>query len=67
MALVFGSLALATSCSTTPNSSTNQQSQNVTQVSNNVHLNNGKAGTVFAGEARLDLTIGELLRKQKNF
>jgi phosphate transport system substrate-binding protein len=32
-----------------------------------VHLNSGKAGTVFGGEAQLDLTIGELLRKQKNF
>ena len=32
-----------------------------------VHLNNGKVGTVFAGKAQLDLTIGELLRKQKQF
>ncbi|MBK1990401.1 PstS family phosphate ABC transporter substrate-binding protein [Sphaerospermopsis aphanizomenoides BCCUSP55] len=32
-----------------------------------VHLHNGKAGTVFAGKAEFDLTIGELLRKQKQF
>ncbi|AFY31491.1 PstS family phosphate ABC transporter substrate-binding protein [Calothrix sp. PCC 7507] len=32
-----------------------------------VHLNKGKAGTVFAGKSELDLTIGELLRKQKQF
>ncbi|QLE56702.1 PstS family phosphate ABC transporter substrate-binding protein [Nostoc sp. TCL26-01] len=32
-----------------------------------VHLNQGKAGTVFAGKAQFDLTIGELLRKQKQF
>ncbi len=33
----------------------------------NVHLNQGKAGTVFDGKAQTDLTIGELLRKQKQF
>ncbi|WP_017651954.1 PstS family phosphate ABC transporter substrate-binding protein [Fortiea contorta] len=32
-----------------------------------VHLNTGKAGTVFAGKPQFDLTIGELLRKQKEF
>ncbi|MBD2294859.1 PstS family phosphate ABC transporter substrate-binding protein [Anabaena sphaerica FACHB-251] len=32
-----------------------------------VHLHNGKAGTVFAGKSQFDLTIGELLRKQKEF
>jgi phosphate transport system substrate-binding protein len=32
-----------------------------------VHLNKGKVGTVFGGDARFDLTIGELLRKQKQF
>lgn len=32
-----------------------------------VHLHNGKAGTVFAGKAEFDLTIGQLLRKQKEF
>lgn len=32
-----------------------------------VHLNQGKAGTVFGGKAQLDLTISELLRKQKQF
>ncbi|NJR19206.1 MAG: PstS family phosphate ABC transporter substrate-binding protein [Calothrix sp. CSU_2_0] len=32
-----------------------------------VHLNKGKVGTVFDGEARFDLTISELLRKQKQF
>jgi phosphate transport system substrate-binding protein len=32
-----------------------------------VHLHNGKAGTVFAGKPQFDLTIGELLRKQKEF
>lgn len=31
------------------------------------HLNKGKVGTVFAGEAQLDLTIGQLLQKQKQF
>ncbi|HLO88588.1 MAG TPA: PstS family phosphate ABC transporter substrate-binding protein [Nostocaceae cyanobacterium] len=30
-----------------------------------VHLHQGKAGTVFAGKSQFDLTIGELLRKQK--
>ncbi|HEY9803528.1 MAG TPA: PstS family phosphate ABC transporter substrate-binding protein [Leptolyngbyaceae cyanobacterium] len=34
---------------------------------NYVHLHQGKAGTVFAGKAQLDLTISELLRKQKQF
>ncbi|AFZ60385.1 PstS family phosphate ABC transporter substrate-binding protein [Anabaena cylindrica FACHB-243] len=34
---------------------------------NYVQLHNGKAGTVFAGKAELDLTIGQLLRKQKEF
>lgn len=33
----------------------------------NVHFNRGKAGTVFEGEARLDLTIGEVLRKRAEF
>jgi len=33
----------------------------------NVHLNKGKAGTVFAGKAQIDLTLGELLRRQKQF
>jgi len=33
----------------------------------NVHFNRGKVGTVFAGEAQLNLTIGELLRKQATF
>ena len=32
-----------------------------------VHFNTGKAGTVFAGQAQLNLTIGELLRKQATF
>ena len=32
-----------------------------------VHLNTGKVGTVFGGEAQLDLTLAELLRKQKQF
>lgn len=32
-----------------------------------VHFNTGKTGTVFEGEAQLNLTIGELLRKQKKF
>lgn len=32
-----------------------------------VHFNRGKVGTVFAGEAQLNLTIGELLRKQAKF
>lgn len=32
-----------------------------------VHLNQGKAGTVFGGKAELELTISELLRKQKQF
>ncbi|MFM5983201.1 MAG: PstS family phosphate ABC transporter substrate-binding protein [Sphaerospermopsis kisseleviana] len=32
-----------------------------------VHLHNGKAGTVFAGKSQFDLSIGELLRKQKEF
>ncbi|MDJ0737432.1 MAG: PstS family phosphate ABC transporter substrate-binding protein [Nostocaceae cyanobacterium] len=33
----------------------------------NVHFNRGKVGTVFAGEAQLNLTLGELLRKQAKF
>jgi phosphate transport system substrate-binding protein len=32
-----------------------------------VHLHNGKAGTVFAGKSEFNLTIGQLLRKQKQF
>ncbi|KAB8335231.1 PstS family phosphate ABC transporter substrate-binding protein [Scytonema tolypothrichoides VB-61278] len=32
-----------------------------------VHLNNGKVGTVFGGEAQLNLTLAEVLRKQKQF
>jgi phosphate transport system substrate-binding protein len=32
-----------------------------------VHLNNGKVGTVFGGQAQLDLTLAEVLRKQKQF
>ncbi|MBW4512848.1 MAG: PstS family phosphate ABC transporter substrate-binding protein [Scytonematopsis contorta HA4267-MV1] len=32
-----------------------------------VHLNTGKIGTVYAGKPQLDLTIGEVLRKQKQF
>ncbi len=32
-----------------------------------VHLHKGKVGTVFDGDARFDLTISELLRKQKQF
>jgi phosphate transport system substrate-binding protein len=32
-----------------------------------VHFNNGKAGTVFGGEAQLNLTLSELLRKQATF
>ena len=32
-----------------------------------VHFTRGKAGTVFEGEARLDLTIGEVLRKRAEF
>lgn len=33
----------------------------------NVHFTRGKVGTVFEGEAQLNLTIGELLRKQAKF
>ncbi len=33
----------------------------------NVHFHRGKVGTVFAGQAQLNLTIGELLRKQATF
>jgi len=33
----------------------------------NVHFNRGKVGTVFEGEAQINLTIGELLRKQAKF
>ncbi len=32
-----------------------------------LHFTRGKAGTVFEGEARLDLTIGEVLRKRAEF
>lgn len=32
-----------------------------------VHLNKGKVGTVFGGKSQFDLTIYELLRKQKEF
>ena len=32
-----------------------------------VHFSRGKVGTVFEGEAQLNLTIGELLRKQAKF
>jgi phosphate transport system substrate-binding protein len=32
-----------------------------------VHLHNGKAGTVFGGKSEFNLTVGELLRKQKEF
>ena len=32
-----------------------------------IHLETGKVGTVFEGKAELDLTIGELLRKTKQF
>lgn len=32
-----------------------------------VHLNTGKVGTVYAGKPQFDLTIGEVLRKQKQF
>lgn len=34
---------------------------------NYVHLYNGKIGTVFGGKSQFDLTIDELLRKQKQF
>jgi phosphate transport system substrate-binding protein len=34
---------------------------------NNVHFYDGKVGTVFEGEAELNLTLGELLRKQAKF
>lgn len=34
---------------------------------NRVHFYTGKVGTVFEGEAELNLTIGELLRKQAKF
>jgi len=34
---------------------------------NNVHFYDGKVGTVFEGEAQLNLTLGELLRKQAKF
>jgi phosphate transport system substrate-binding protein len=34
---------------------------------NSVHFNTGKVGTVFEGKARLNLTIGELLRKEAKF
>jgi phosphate transport system substrate-binding protein len=32
-----------------------------------VHFNRGKVGTVFDGQAELNLTLGELLRKQATF
>ncbi|MDP5017323.1 MAG: PstS family phosphate ABC transporter substrate-binding protein [Dolichospermum sp.] len=32
-----------------------------------VHLYKGKVGTVFGGKSEFDLTLGELLRKQKQF
>ncbi|MDM9385544.1 PstS family phosphate ABC transporter substrate-binding protein [Chlorogloeopsis sp. ULAP01] len=32
-----------------------------------VHFNRGKVGTVFEGEAQINLTLGELLRKQAKF
>lgn len=32
-----------------------------------VHFNRGKVGTVFDGKAQLNLTLGELLRKQATF
>ena len=32
-----------------------------------IHFTRGKVGTVFEGQAALNLTIGELLRKQANF
>ncbi len=31
------------------------------------HFNKGKVGTVFEGKETLNLTIGELLRKQSKF
>jgi phosphate transport system substrate-binding protein len=33
----------------------------------NVHFHRGKVGTVFGGKAQLNLTLGELLRKQATF
>ncbi len=33
----------------------------------NVYFNWGKVGTVFGGEAQLNLTLGEFLRKQATF
>jgi phosphate transport system substrate-binding protein len=32
-----------------------------------VHLNRGQVGTVFGGQSQFDLTIGQLLQKQKQF
>jgi phosphate transport system substrate-binding protein len=32
-----------------------------------IHLNSGKVGTVYAGKPQFDLTIAEVLRKQKQF
>jgi phosphate transport system substrate-binding protein len=32
-----------------------------------VHFNRGKVGTVFGGQTQLNLTLGELLRKQATF
>ncbi|MCL6750535.1 hypothetical protein KBT16_05880, partial [Nostoc sp. CCCryo 231-06] len=34
---------------------------------NYVHLYQGKVGTVFEGKAEMNLTIGELLRKEAKF
>ncbi|MTJ48861.1 PstS family phosphate ABC transporter substrate-binding protein [Dolichospermum sp. UHCC 0259] len=34
---------------------------------NSVHLYKGKAGTVFGGKSEFNLTLGQLLRKQKQF
>jgi phosphate transport system substrate-binding protein len=32
-----------------------------------VHLYKGKVGTVFGGKSEFKITLGELLRKQKEF
>ncbi|MCC5634295.1 hypothetical protein LC593_00210 [Nostoc sp. CHAB 5844] len=34
---------------------------------NSVHFYKGKVGTVFDGKAEMNLTIGELLRKEAKF
>lgn len=34
---------------------------------NSIHLYKGKAGTVFGGKSEFNLTLGQLLRKQKQF